>query len=230
MAVDHHDRARFHPDPARGVILQPTVNGQPDRISGDIVARFQIADDPARGGDLDPARAGHPAQFGVVALFKPILADLEARRNQQRIVLAFVFLRRGWPDIADQDGPPRGRSDTARAKPRCGLDAGQIGGADADRRKLFPVETRGGQCDRLKAVRRVEFILDILNLDGGQRPATGQARRSCLIDVDQPFRGSDRRENRHGWMRSADPGDRGSSPGAAGSALRLTRLLSASNE
>ena len=86
------------------------MNGQANGFALNIITGLQIAHDTAGRRHFAAPRARHAAQFGIKALFQSILADLEARRNQQRIVLLLIIPGVGRAHIADKvpDARPGG--------------------------------------------------------------------------------------------------------------------------
>jgi hypothetical protein len=116
-------------------------------------------------------------------LFKTILADLEARRDQQRVALAFVIFRRGRADIADQMPDRRPGGIIARIA-ALGDDAGHFGQAHADGGELVPVEL-GGDFDRLEATGLFQLVLDVADLVCRQPEQPGQPGQRG-IGIDQP--------------------------------------------
>ena len=194
LAIHHHRRPALEPDPACGVILQRTVDRQPDGIALDVLARFQVADDPSRCGDLDPACARDAAQIEFELAFQRILADLVPRRDQQRIaILLLILLGIRRTDIAEQmaDSRPGGieaREAALRNHP------GQVGQAHADRGELVIADTRG-DLDGLVAGTVVDPLADVRRLvlveleDIGKRQERGiGVGRAFGYDIDAEVR------------------------------------------
>ena len=126
-----------------------------------ILAHLQIAHDAAACGHLDPARAGHAAQLFFELLFKPVLADLVTRCDQQRVGVLLVFLGRRRPDVADQVADARG----GRVEPReaaLGEDAGKFGKAHAQGGEIL-VAQAACDLDGLEPARGFDLVLDIGN-------------------------------------------------------------------
>ena len=153
-AIHHHRRAAFKPDATRGVVLQRPVDGQVNGVALNVVAGFQLLDDAAGRGDLDPPRARFAAQFHLELLLTAILADLEARRDEQGVAFLLVLLGVGWTDITEQvsDGGS-GRVEAREASLR--NDTGQIRQPDAYRSEVLVIEP-DRDLDRLERARFVD--------------------------------------------------------------------------
>ena len=180
-AIDHHHRCGFKPAAPRGEILQTAIDGQPDRLTGNVIAFFQVAHEFTAGGHFDPLPAGCSAQDPLELLLQPVLANFEPRGDQQRIMLCLVIFSRGGADVARQ--MPNRRP--GRVPPRKALlrdHAGHIGQPDQNLVVLIRAQPRN-DFDRLVTVRLVELVLQLLNLHWVERQQPRQfADRAARID------------------------------------------------
>ena len=149
-----------------------------------ILAGFEVADDAAAGGHLHPPRAGNAAQICLELLFEAVLADLVARRDEQRIGVFLELLGRSGADIADQVADARRCRIEAR-KTALGHHALQIGEAHADGCELFEIQA-ACHLDRLKPAPLGDLGLDI----GDPRrlePEQGAEPVDRAFGIDHPF-------------------------------------------
>ncbi len=102
QAVEDDDRTRFAPQPPRRIGLKIGVERQLERTSRDVTGGRQFAHHLAARGDLDALGARLAAQILLELLFEPVLADLETRRDQQRVLGLLELLGRSNADIAHQ--------------------------------------------------------------------------------------------------------------------------------
>ena len=101
QSITTHD-PEFVAHPARGIGLQAGVDGERQGAAAGVRNGGKLADQLAARGDLEPLRARAAAQPRLHRLFKAFLADLEAGRDQKRVLLLLIFLLVGGADIADQ--------------------------------------------------------------------------------------------------------------------------------
>ena len=94
MAVDDDAATRFLAEPPRRELLQPDIDRELDRGARAVGLGFEFLDQLAAGGDFNPLPAGLAAQPVLERLFQPVLADLEARGDQERIGLLLAAPRR----------------------------------------------------------------------------------------------------------------------------------------
>ena len=141
-AIHHHRRAAVLAEDLQAAVLDVGVEGQLDRRARDRrdIAGGVVADDPTLDVDLHLARAGRAAQLEIKCFFNTLLADPEARIEQDRFSVGAGLgdvLGADLGDIADHMREGAGK----RIDPHLahvGGDAGQFGRADIDARKLFP--------------------------------------------------------------------------------------------
>ena len=172
-------RARFLAEPARREALQAGVDRRAAAArrctSGRVV---QLADQPAARGDLDPRRAGPAAQPLLHHLLEPLLADLEAGRDQQRVaVLGLIFLG-GWAcRHSRSDGRPRRLPDSSARRRAAATTPGSSGRRTRD---------RGDTCSN------VEMLGDRHRLEarGRARARRGSAATSSGGEAEDPGRAS----------------------------------------
>ena len=122
---------------------------------------------------------GWPRSRRFERLFKPFLADLEARRDQQRVLLLLIFLGRGGADIADQMADRGARRVEAREAAHR-LDPGQFGQAHGDR-GIALVGDVLGDLDRLVALGGLELADDAVDLVGRRARAIGRAGAASRV-------------------------------------------------
>ena len=94
--VDVHrdERARLVAHAPRGIFLQPGVDRQLDGLAAAVGLGLELAHQLAARGEFDPLPAGLAAQVLFERLFKAFLADLEARRDEKRVL---VPSHNPWP-------------------------------------------------------------------------------------------------------------------------------------
>ncbi len=160
-AIDHHHRSALRGEAAAGIFLQARVDGEVDRFAGLIRAGGEFANDLAARRHFHPLGAGLAGQMAVERLFQPVLADLEARRDQQRVAAGLVILRRRRADIAEQMADGRAGGVMA-GKALAGRDAGQVGQAHADGGILI-IGQLVGDLDRAEAGGFLQLLMDAVN-------------------------------------------------------------------
>ena len=99
------------------------------RLAAAVGLGIELLDQLAARGDLDPLAARRAAQVELERFFEPLLADLEAGNDQQRVlVLGLIFLGVGGADIADQMADRRPvRIDNANSRAWPARRAGRAG-------------------------------------------------------------------------------------------------------
>ena len=185
MAVDHHHRAALGGEAPAGIFLQAGVDRQLDRIAGCVGPRRQFAHDLAACGDFHPLGAGLAGQMLVIGALQPVLADLEARRDEQRILALLIVFRGRRADIAEQMAD-RGTGGIMARKALARRDAGQVGQADGNGGELV-IGQLVGDLDRTEAGRLVQFLLDPIDIVGLEREELRQMAHRRL-GIDDPLR------------------------------------------
>ncbi len=188
-AIEDDDRSALRAEAPSGKLLKPRVDGEAHGIAGHIGPCLQVADDTATRRHFRPARARLAGELLVERLFEPILARLIARRDEQRVLGLLIILGRRRADIADQ--VTDGRAGRVEARVALGgRDAGQVGKANGDRRKLFVGQVIG-DLHRLEAGGLVEILVDAVDVVGIELEKGGQllhhpvaVLQSVLDDVD----------------------------------------------
>ena len=128
--VHGDERARLVAHAPRRILLKALVDRQLDGLAAAVGLGIELLDQLASGGDLDALAAGLSAKIRLERLFEALLADLEARDDQQRVlVLRLIFLGVGGPDIADQVGDGRAvRDNSGKSRGWPGRRADREGG------------------------------------------------------------------------------------------------------
>ncbi len=123
--------------------------------------RGKIADDLAARRHLDAPCAGFALQHLLEIFLQPILPDLVAGRDVQRILGLLIFLGVRGADIADQMAD-RGAGRVIAGKAALRRDAGQFGQADEDR-AIFGLGHVLLDRDRLEPRCRLQVAIDPLH-------------------------------------------------------------------
>ena len=137
--IHDDDAGRIVSQPARGIILQIPIDGQLQRVAGRVGIGAQFAHQFAAGRHLHAGGTGRAAQLLVGKSFDPVLADAEARIDQQRVLFLAILFRRWRADIADNVGEMIRLGIEAREALHRG-DAGQGGKPDIAGGKFPPAE------------------------------------------------------------------------------------------
>ena len=140
----------------------------------------KLLDQLASSGDLHPLAPGDTAEIRFERLLEPLLSDLEAGDDQQRVLLfGFIFLGVGRPDIAEQVSDCRAVRIIARVTP-CRLHSGKLRQPDGDGGILI-VGHVFGDLHRLEPTRFLQLAPNPLDIIISKREQPGEFGNDVAI-------------------------------------------------
>jgi hypothetical protein len=182
QAVENDAGAGFLAHSAGGEFLKIGVDGELDGAAAAVRLGLKLADQLAARGELDALPARLPAKPLLERLLQPLLADLEARRNQQRVLLFLILLCRGRADVADQVADRRARGVEAREAAHR-LYARELGKAHGDG-GIINVRDVFRDLHRLIALRGLELAQDAIDLVDVELEQVGEGPEGLLRVLD----------------------------------------------